>query len=153
MNNVCLVGRLTRDPELRTTATGVANCRFTVAVDGRPNPNGEQHTDFINCVVWRAQAENVSKYCRKGSLVGVTGHITTGSYDAADGTRRYTTDVTCDSVRFLSSRGDSESGSAYTDSMPDYSMGDSSSQPADLNDDPFKDMGSEVVLSDDDLPF
>lgn len=152
MNNVCLVGRLTRDPEMRTTGSGVANCRFTVAVDGRPNAQGEPHTDFINCVAWRGQAENIAKYCHKGSLVGVTGHITTGSYQAQDGSTRYTTDVTAENVRFLSSKGDN-SGSSYTDAMPDYSMGDAESQPADLSEDPFKDMGSEVVLSDDDLPF
>ena len=62
MNNVCLVGRLTRDPELRTTASGLSNCRFSIAVDGRPGANGEPHTDFINIVVWRNQAENVAKY-------------------------------------------------------------------------------------------
>lgn len=152
MNNVCLVGRLTRDPEMRTTGSGVANCRFTVAVDGRPNAQGEPHTDFINCVVWRAQAENVAKYCHKGSLVGVTGHITTGSYTAQDGSTRYTTDVTAENVRFLGSKNDS-AGSSYTDAEPDYSMGDVDQQAADLAEDPFKDMGSEVVLSDDDLPF
>lgn len=152
MNNVCLVGRLTRDPELRTTASGLSNCRFSIAVDGRPGANGEPHTDFINIVVWRNQAENVSKYCKKGSLVGITGRIQTGSYQAQDGTTRYTTDVVADNVRFLSSKG-SGTSSEFTDNMPDYSMGDTDSQPADLSEDPYKDFGSEVVLSDDDLPF
>lgn len=151
MNNVCLVGRLTRDPELRTTASGIANCRFSIAVDGRPGANGEQRTDFINIVVWRNQAENVSKYCKKGSLVGITGRIQTGSYQAQDGTTKYTTDVVADNIRFLSSK--SGSSNEYADSMPDYSMGDQTSQPADLEEDPYKDFGSEVVLSDDDLPF
>lgn len=145
MNNVCLVGRLTRDPELRTTSSGLSNCRFTIAIDGRPNANGEAHTDFINIVVWRAQADNVAKYCKKGSLVGVTGRIQTGSYDAQDGTKRYTTDVVADNVRFLSSKG----GDA---SSQDFS-GSSDSNGADLEEDPFKDFGSEVVLNDDDLPF
>lgn len=152
MNNVCLVGRLTRDPELRTTSSGIANCRFSIAVDGRPSANGEPHTDFINIVVWRGQAENVAKYCKKGSMVGVVGRIQTGSYQAQDGSTRYTTDVVADNVRFLSSKGGSGSGE-YTDQMPDYSMGDQPSQPANLEEDPFKDFGSEVVLSDDDLPF
>lgn len=152
MNNVCLVGRLTRDPELRTTSSGIANCRFSIAVDGRPGANGEPHTDFINIVVWRGQAENVAKYCKKGSMVGVVGRIQTGSYQAQDGSTRYTTDVVADNVRFLSSKGGNGS-SEYTDPMPDYSMGDQTSQPANLEEDPFKDFGSEVVLSDDDLPF
>ena len=110
-----------------------------------------QHTDFINIVVWRNQAENVSKYCKKGSLVGVTGRIQTGSYQAQDGTTRYTTDVVADNVRFLSSKG--SASSEGVDNMPDYSMGKPDSQPADLSEDPYKDFGSEVVLSDDDLPF
>lgn len=151
MNNVCLVGRLTRDPELRTTASGISTCRFSIAVDGRPGANGEPRTDFINIVVWRNQADNVAKYCKKGSMVGVVGRIQTGSYQAQDGTTRYTTDVVADNVRFLSSK-----NGASTDGMdaaPDYSMGDQTSQPADLSEDPFKDFGSEVVLSDDDLPF
>ncbi len=152
MNNVCLVGRLTRDPELRTTSSGIANCRFSIAVDGRPSANGEQRTDFINIVVWRNQAENVAKYCKKGSMVGVVGRIQTGSYQAQDGSTRYTTDVVADSVRFLSSK-NGNSSAEYTDQMPDYSMGDQESQPANLEEDPFKDFGSEVVLSDDDLPF
>lgn len=149
MNNVCLVGRLTRDPELRTTASGLSNCIFSIAVDGRPGANGEPHTDFINIVVWRNQAENVAKYCKKGSMVGVTGRIQTGSYQAQDGTTRYTTDVVADNVRFLSSK--NSGGSDFADNMPDYSNGDN--QGADLSEDPYKDLGSEVVLSDDDLPF
>lgn len=150
MNNVCLVGRLTRDPELRTTSSGIANCRFSIAVDGRPGQNGEPHTDFINIVVWRNQAENVSKYCTKGSMVGITGRIQTGSYQASDGSTRYTTDVVADNVRFLSSRNSSGS-SEYADNVPDYSMGDTPSEGADLAEDPYKDFGE--VLSDDDLPF
>ena len=150
MNNVCLVGRLTRDPELRTTNTGISTSTFSLAVDGRPSANGEPHTDFINIVVWRNQAENVGKYCTKGSMVAVIGRITTRSYDAQDGTKRYVTEVVADNVRFLSSKGNS------ADNSVNYNMnnaGESSSTPANLEEDPFKDFGSEVVLSDDDLPF
>ena len=150
MNNVCLVGRLTRDPELRTTNTGISTSTFSLAVDGRPSANGEPHTDFINIVVWRNQAENVCKYCTKGSMVAVIGRITTRSYDAQDGTKRYVTEVVADNVRFLSSKG------ASADNSVNYNMnnaGESSSTPANLEEDPFKDFGSEVVLSDDDLPF
>ena len=153
MNNVCLVGRLTRDPELRTTSSGVANCRFSLAVDGRPDSNGNPHTDFINIVVWRNQAENVAKYCKKGSQVAISGRIQTGSYQGSDGNTRYTTDVVADRVQFLGSK-NASSSEEFADDMPDYSMGDqSSAQGANLEEDPFKDFGSEVVLSDDDLPF
>ena len=82
MNSVILVGRLTRDPELRTTPNGIATCQVSVAVNGIPNSNGERTTDFITVVVWRRQAENIAKYCSKGSLVGVSGRIHTRSYDA-----------------------------------------------------------------------
>ena len=119
MNNVCLVGRLTRDPELRTTGGGISTCRFSLAVDGRPDANGNPHTDFINIVVWRGQADNVAKFCKKGSMVGIVGRIQTGSYQAQDGTTRYTTDVVADNVRFLSSKNGSSSNKDFVDNMPD----------------------------------
>ena len=154
MNNVSLIGRLTRDPELRTTSSGLSTCRFSLAVDGRPDASGNPHTDFINIVVFGAQADNVSKYCKKGSQVGISGRIQTGSYTAQDGSTRYTTDVVAARVQFLGSKNASSSDDAYQDEMPDYSMGDQSSKEgANLEEDPFKDFGSEVVLSDDDLPF
>lgn len=153
MNNVVLVGRLTKDPELRTTSSGLPTTTVTVAINGRPNANGERQTDFINVVVWRKQAENVCKFCQKGSLVGVTGRIQSRSYDAQDGTKRYVTEVVADAVNFLGSKGSSNSNDYGMDATPDYSMGDTPSQPANLEEDPFKDFGSEVVLSDDDLPF
>ena len=104
MNRTILVGRLTQDPELRTTPNGIATTRITVAVDRIPNANGERVADFINVVVWRRQAENVAKYCTKGSLVGVDGRIQSRSYDAQDGTRRYVTEVVAENIRFLGSR-------------------------------------------------
>lgn len=153
MNNVVLVGRLTRDPELRTTPNGIATCQISLAVNGIPNANGERSTDFINIVVWRRQAENVAKYCTKGSQVGVVGRIHTRSYDAQDGSKRYVTEVVADNITFLgsSNRGSSQ----YSDPMPDYdTVSQQPSMPTtDITDDPFKDFGSEVVLSDDDLPF
>ena len=158
MNNVVLVGRLTRDPELRTTPNGIATCQISLAVNGLPNQNGERTTDFINVQVWRRQAENVSKYCTKGSQVGVVGRIHTRSYDANDGTKRYVTEVVADNVTFLGSKSGNgaSSNAGFVDAMPDYntvSQPSYSSTPTDLTDDPFKDFGSEVVLSDDDLPF
>jgi len=106
INRVVLVGRLTRDPELKYTTNGIANLRFSVAVNRTfTNQNGERQADFINCVAWRGQAENMAKFLRKGSLIGVEGRIETGSYQAQDGTTRYTTDVMADSIQFLEPRG------------------------------------------------
>ena len=157
MNNVILVGRLTRDPELRTTPNGIATTQITVAMNRPVATNGERQSDFINVVVWRRQAENVAKYCTKGSLVGITGRIQSRSYDAQDGTKRYVTEVVADNVTFLGSRqgGASNTNSFGMDAMPDYNIVDSfpDAQISEVTEDPFKDFGSEVVLSDDDLPF
>lgn len=103
MNKCILIGNLTKDPELRTTAsTGVSVCTFTIAVSRRfDNQKGEREADFIPIVVWRAQAENCAKYLRKGSQVAVSGSIQTRSYEAQDKTRRYVTEVIADEVKFL----------------------------------------------------
>ena len=94
MNRVELVGRLTAKPELRYTSSNIPFSRFTVAVNRTfSNANGERETDFINCVIWRKQAENVCNYLNKGSLVSVEGRIQTGSFDDKDGNKRYTTDL------------------------------------------------------------
>lgn len=153
MNNVCLVGRLTQDPELRTTSTGLSTTRFSLAVDGRPNQNGERQTSFINIVVWRNQAENVCKYCHKGSQVGVTGYIQTGSYTAQDGSKRYTTDVVAQSVTFLGSKNDSNTSDSNAGSANYNGDKTESQDTVDLTTDPYASMGDETVLSDDDLPF
>ena len=157
MNNVILVGRLTRDPELRTTPNGIATTQITVAMNRPVAANGERQSDFINVVVWRRQAENVAKYCTKGSLVGITGRIQSRSYDAQDGTKRYVTEVVADNVTFLGSKqqGTDSSNSFGMDPMPDYNTVDSfpSAQISEVTEDPFKDFGSEVELRDDDLPF
>ena len=147
MNNVSLIGRLTQDPELRTTSSGLSTCSFTIAVDGRPSADGEPHTDFIRCVAWRNQAENLCKYQHKGSQIGVTGRIQTGSYDAQDGTKRYTTDVVADRIIFLGSKGDVPADTNYEVSN------ETPVETADLSEDPYANMGEETVLSDDDLPF
>ncbi|ERJ13343.1 single-stranded DNA-binding protein [Haloplasma contractile] len=105
INKVVLVGRLTKDPDLKYSGSGTPVVRFTLAVNRTfTNQNGQREADFINCVSFRRQAENVNRFVRKGSLVGVEGRIQTGSYEAQDGSRRYTTDVICDSVQFLESR-------------------------------------------------
>ncbi len=105
INRVVLVGRMTRNPELRRTPQGDAVTSFTLAVNRNYTAkDGQQQADFINCVVWRKPAENVEKYCSKGSLVGVEGRIQTRSYDNAQGQRVYVVEVVCDSVQFLNTR-------------------------------------------------
>ena len=102
LNKVVLIGRLTRDPELRYTSGGIAVTRFTLAVDRNfTNQQGEREADFIPIVVWRGQAETSAKYLNKGRLVAVSGRIQTGSYETPEGQRRYTTEVVADDVRFL----------------------------------------------------
>jgi len=150
MNKVILIGRLARDPEMRTTSSGISMTRFTIAVS-RPfnTPDGNGQTDFISCITWRRQAENVAKYCSKGSQVAVEGRIQVGSYDAQDGTKRYTTDVVCDNVTFLGSKATNSNFS-----NDNYNAMDSADIPTtDISEDPFKDFGDEIALSDDDLPF
>jgi len=113
INRVVLVGRLTRDPELKYTTNNIANLRFTVAVNRQfTNQNGERQADFINCVAWRAQAENMARFLKKGSLIGVEGRIETGSFQGQDGQTRYTTDVIADSVQFLEPRNAQSGGGA-----------------------------------------
>ena len=107
---------------------------------------------FRSVVVWNKQAENLAKYCKKGSLIGVIGRIQTRSYDAQDGTKRYVTEVMAENIQFLSSKNDT--GSGYQSPEPSYNSGNTSQvETTDISEDPFKDFGSEVVLSDDDLPF
>lgn len=101
LNKVVLIGRLTKDPDLRYTQSGIAVARFTLAVDrGFKNQDGEKQADFIPITVWRTQAENCAKYLQKGRLVAVAGRIQTGSYEK-DGQRHYTTEVVADEVSFL----------------------------------------------------
>jgi len=169
MNKVILIGRLARDPEMRTTGSGISVTRFTIAVSRPFNPQagGQPQTDFINCVAWRRQAENIAKYCTKGSQVALEGRIQVGSYDGQDGQKRYTTDIVADNVTFLGSRNNSNDGTnsqnynapsfapsepSYSQPMPSYNEPDSIPS-TDITEDPFKDFGDEIALSDDDLPF
>ena len=145
MNRVELVGRLTTKPELRYTGSNVPFTRFTVAVNRTfSNQNGERETDFINCVIWRKQAENVCNYLNKGSLVSVEGRIQTGSYDDKDGNKRYSTDVVADSVQFLERR-DESIPNEEMDVPPFDDM--NQAQPEDS-----KNLDS-IEITDDDLPF
>ncbi len=152
MNNVSLVGRLVRDPELRTVSTGNTTCSFSLAINRTfTNANGERETDFINCVIWGKQAENLAKYCTKGSLIGVTGRIQTRNYDGQDGKKVYVTEVAANNITFLGSRNSNSGTEPSFDDVPNSNS--NNIETTDLTEDPFKDFGSEVVLSDDDLPF
>lgn len=117
MNKVVLIGRLTKDPELRFAAgSGTAVCRFTVAINRQFK---KDETDFINCVAFGKTAETISQYLRKGRQIAVTGSIRTGSYDAKDGTKRYTTDVAVDSFEFIGSK-DSGSSDSENSTQPSH---------------------------------
>lgn len=144
MNKVILVGNLTRDPELITTNNGISLCRFTLAVQRRYASNeGEREADFINVVVWRAAADNCYKYLKKGSKAGVVGSMQTRSYDAQDGTKRYTTDVVAEEVEFLSSKTQSGQEEYSGDVQP---SGSKSTGKSDV-------VNKFEPIDDDNLPF
>jgi len=105
INQVTLVGRLTRDPELKKTTEGTAVAQITLAVNRHfRNQNGEIDADFVLCTLWRKAAENTCQYCRKGSVIGITGRLQTRHYDNKEGKRVYVTEVVAESVRFLSAK-------------------------------------------------
>lgn len=106
LNKVNLVGRLTKDPELRYLGNGNPVANFTLAVNRTfKNKDGEREADFINIQVWRKQAENCANYISKGSLVAISGRIQSRSYDTAEGQKRYVTEVVAEEVHFLDSKG------------------------------------------------
>ena len=141
LNKVILMGRFTRDPELRSTPQGVSTCAFSIAVDRNFVRQGEERkADFINCVAWRQTAEFISKYFKKGSMVALEGSIQTRSWDDTDGKKRYATEVIVSQVYFAESKRDAQSDAIGSDS---YASNDFGSLP-----DPISPMGT-----DDDLPF
>jgi single-strand DNA-binding protein len=144
MNRTILVGRLTKDPELKFTPAGVAVATFTLAVN-RPfkNQAGEQEADFINCVVWRKPAENVANFLKKGSLAGVDGRIQTRNFEGQDGKRVFMTEVVCESVQFLEPKSQSNNQSSNTQQQP----------PKNDTRDPFAVDGQPLDVTDDMLPF
>ena len=108
INNVTLVGRLTRDPELKYTPSNIAITTFNMAVNRNfKGVNGERETDFINCMIWRKQAELLSEWCKKGNLIGITGRIQTRSYDNQQGQRVYVTEIVADTFQLLEKRDNS----------------------------------------------
>lgn len=139
LNRVVLIGRLTRDPELRYTPNGIAVATFTLAVDRRfTNQHGERETDFIRIVTWRQLAELCANYLKKGRLAGVDGRLQVRSFDNNEGRRVTVAEVVAEDVRFLEPAGSRISSEAPRDSGMD---------------DPFAQDGETIDISDDDLPF
>ncbi len=157
MNKVVLIGRLTKDPELRyTSGTNAAVCNFTIAVDrGFTSQGGDREADFIPIVVWNKQAENVKNYLNKGSQVAVEGRIQVRNYDDQNGQRRYVTEVIANNVEFLGSKNSSNNTSNGSDEEPTpYDFGDNEEpKGTDVESNPFADFGSSIEISDDELPF
>ena len=157
MNKVILIGRLTRDPELRHTPQGTAVCQITVAVNRRGAQPGQQDADFINVSVWGVQAENVARYMAKGRQVAVEGRIQTRNYDDKDGKKVYVTEVIATNVQFFDSKG-ANSDSAISNTQPSNSFNFNQSPIQDapttsVEDDPFAAFGEKINVSDNDLPF
>lgn len=159
MNKVFLVGRLTRDPELRYTVNNVAVCRFSLAVD-RPKQDGkEQQADFLNCVAYDKLGENITKYQNKGNQLAIVGRIQTGSYEAQDGTKRYITDIVVKEVQFLTTKAEQQSGQEQQNNGQEPEKAENSKH--DLE--PYKQMAAKIEMDEDynpemhvedaDLPF
>ena len=148
INKTILVGRITKDPEIKYTQANIAVCRFTLAVNRTfTDAQGERQADFITCVAWRKTAEVMNTYVKKGALLGLEGRIQTGQYEAEDGTTRYTTEVVCDSVQFLESRPDSNQDQNTT-----YTKKENNNQSDDAEVDEFY-QTSKQLAAEDDLPF
>jgi len=160
INNVTLVGRLTKDPDLRYTASGTAVATFTLAVNRNfTNQNGNREADFINCVIWRKPAETMANLARKGSLTGITGRIQTRTYDNQQGQRVYVTEVVADNFQLLESKAATESR-AHSDQSPispstttfeQHDTTTTSNNEFNASQNPFG--GQSIDISDDDLPF
>lgn len=160
INSVCLVGRLTRDPELKYTGNNIAVASFSLAVNRNfKDANGEREADFINCVIWRQSAENLANWAKKGALIGITGRIQTRSYENQQGQRVYVTEVVAENFQMLESRnsqgnqqnqgnsfqnGNSSQGgnvnNGYNQQTPNFGRSNSM-------------QGNPMDISSDDLPF
>ena len=141
INQVILVGRLTKEVNLKYTPNNQAVATFSLAVNRNfKSQNGEREADFINCVIWRQQAENLANWAKKGALIGITGRIQTRSYENQQGQQVYVTEVVADNFQLLESRKDREAGQSQEYNQPDFS------RQTQMNANPMD-------ISDDDLPF
>lgn len=158
MNKAILIGRLTRDPELRSTPTGRNVCQFSIAVNRTyTNANGEREADFINCVVWDKQAENLAKYQKKGNQIAVDGRVQTRNYDDNNGKKVYVTEILVNNISFLDAKGSSNTGNSFS-SLPEPPMQMESEsvervETVSVEKDPFEAFGNSIEISDNDLPF
>ena len=160
MNKVFLIGRLSRDPELRHTGSGTAVCQINVAISRPVAQGSEPQTDFINVVVWNKQAENVARYLSKGRQIAIEGRIQTRNYDGQDGRKVYVTEVVADNVEFIGSRNSSgnsnnmSSPASYNAGPSPYDFGGAPEPKGqDVDSNPFADFGASIEISDDELPF
>ncbi|HAA8102727.1 TPA_asm: single-stranded DNA-binding protein [Listeria monocytogenes] len=159
MNRVVLVGRLTKDPELRYTPAGVAVATFTLAVNRTfTNQNGEREADFIQCVVWRKPAENAANFLKKGSMAGVDGRIQTRNYEDKDGKRVFVTEIVAESVQFLDTKNKDKGGSTSNNYQGEANYSNNnqtSSYRADTSQksNSFANEGKPIDINEDDLPF
>ena len=145
INNLTLIGRLTKDVELKYTPANQAVAQFTLAVNRTfKNANGERESDFINCVIWRKSAENFANFVKKGALIGITGRIQTRNYENAQGQRVYVTEVIAENFQMLESRNQQQ---GQQQAQPQQATQQQAKQP-----DPFAG-GAPTSLNDDDLPF
>ncbi|UUV98382.1 single-stranded DNA-binding protein [Vagococcus luciliae] len=166
INNVVLVGRLTRDPDLRYTSNGSAVATFNLAVNRNfTNQSGEREADFVNCVIWRKPAETLANYAKKGTLLGVVGRIQTRNYENQQGQRVYVTEVVCENFQLLESKNASSQRQQQTSGFNNFSQDNQNTQSSfgqsssnDMpnfdrdNSNPFGNSSS-IDISDDDLPF
>ena len=147
INRVVLTGRLTRNPEVKTTQNGLSVAAFTIAVNRQfSDSQGNRGADFISCVIWRKSAENLCKYTHKGSLIGIDGRLQTRSYDNNNGQKVFVTEVVVDSFSLLEPK--NESQSSNNNGYSNNSSANTATEP-----DPFAGSGDTVDISDDDLPF
>ena len=148
MNKVVLIGRLTKDPELRYTQGGTAVANFTLAVNRRfANQSGEREADFINCVAWQKTAEFVANYFKKGQQMAMEGRIQVSTYDGNDGQKRWKTDVVAEAIEFCGSKKDGSNGNANAGSGSNHTGSSSGNSEQELG------FGEEIVFDDNDLPF
>lgn len=151
INRVVLTGRLTRNPELKTTQNGLSVASFTIAVNRQfSDSQGKRGADFISCVAWRKSAENLCKFTHKGSLIGIDGRLQTRSYDNNNGQKVFVTEVVVDSFSLLESKNESQANNAGNNSNGYSNNNNANTATAS---DPFADGGDSIDISDDDLPF
>lgn len=153
MNKVFLIGRLSRDPELRHTTSGTAVCQINVAISRPVSQGRDPETDFINVVVWNKQAENVARYLSKGRQIAVEGRIQTRNYDNSEGKRTYVTEVIASNVEFLGSASDNNKANNNASFNENPFDAEPVMDTTSVDNDPFASFGEKVEISDSELPF